>query len=159
MFQAVLHPLHRRPRLARGEAQRDHVGKHRLFHSEAAAGIARDAQAQLRGRHLERQRHDRVQGERAHEVRQDVVALVAGEMLSDYHGALDRRAGVARVAHVETNAVRRGRKRGIGIAVCEAAIAHDVRADSFVQDRRVRRDRRFDLDHGMKRFVVDLDQL
>ena len=106
VLEAVLDPLHRRAGLARRQAHQDNVGKHRLLHAEAAAGVAGIAVAQPVGRHLEREGHHRVQRERAHEIGGDVVAGIAGKVLGDHHPALDRRARVAREARRQRHTVR-----------------------------------------------------
>jgi hypothetical protein len=151
----VLDPLDRRSRFARSQAQRDDVGEHRLLHAEAAPGVARHPQAQLRGRHPEREGHHRVQGKRAHEVGQHVVAFAARQMLRHDHEALDRGAGIGRIADRQAHAMGSGCKGSIGIAIDEAPIADDIGADRLVQHGRPDSDGRVDAGGRGERFVLD----
>ena len=89
VFQPVLNPFHRRAGLAGGQAHQHDIRKDRLLDAEAASGITRHAVAQLVARHLERQRHHRMQRKRAHEVGERVVAFVFAHVFGDHHSALD----------------------------------------------------------------------
>ena len=159
VLEAVLDPLDRRTGLARGQAHQHRIGEHRLLDAEAAARVAGHAVAQLVAGHLERERHHRVQRERAHEVGHDVVAAVIGPMLGDDDTALDRRAGVARVAHGQGDPARRAREGLVGRAIAEATIGDDVAADRFMQDHCRLVDRGVDLDERRQGCVVDLDEV
>ena len=134
MLQPILDPFDRTSRLARGEAHRDDVREDRLLDAEASAGIPRAAQPQPRARNPQRQRHHRMQRERTLEVGQDVVAVLP-EVLGDHDEPLDRRTCVARITHRDRRPVLGACERGVGIAVAEVSIAHDVRADVAVQQR------------------------
>lgn len=151
--------FHRRARLTRCEAHQHDIGKHRLLHAEAAARIARRLVTQTIRRHIERHRHHGVQRKRTHEIRGDVVAFVARQILRDHHAAFDRRTRIARVVRDQLHPMRRLFKRCLRIAVAEMPVADHVRADAVVQHRRIVPDRLFDRCHRIEHRVFDLDEI
>ncbi len=126
MLEPILDPFDRPAGDARGDADEHHVRHEALLDAEAAAGVGRRAQAQPIARHLERARHHRVQAERPHEIGEDVVGVFARVVRGDDPVGLDRRAGIARVADLDRDAVRRRGEGRVGIAVAERAVARDV---------------------------------
>ena len=156
MLQPILDPFHRASRLARGEEHRDDVGENGLLGAEAPTGILRAAQPQPRAGNPQRPRHHRMQRERALEVGQHVVAVVP-EVFGHDDEPLDRRARIARIAHRDRHPVRGARERSVGVAVAEAPVAHDVRADVAVQQRCAGRGRGDRIDHRVELAVLDLD--
>ena len=159
MFEPVFDPLHRCTGLARREAHQHDIREHRLLHAEAAARIARRLVTQTVRGHVERHRHHRVQRERPHEIRRDVVAFVARQILRDHHAAFDRRARVARIMRDDFHAMRRSFECGFRLAIVKAPVADHIRADAFVQERRVVLRRLLDRRDWIEHRVFDLDQV
>ena len=91
-------------------------------------GIPGTAKAETRAGDAQGAGHDRVQGERALEVGEDVVAVVS-EVLGDHDEALDGGAGVAGVVDGDSDAVVGGCECGVRVAVVQVAVADDVGAD------------------------------
>ena len=141
MFKPILDPFHRPACDARRDCHQHDVGKDRLLDAEAAAGIRRRAQAQAIARHLQRTRHHRMQAERSLEIGEYVVGIFAGIVFGDDAVGFDRRAGVARIANVDADAMRCFRERALRIAVAKRALADDVAVDRRMQNRRVGRQR------------------
>ena len=79
----------------------------------------------------------------------------SGEL--DVDEPLDRGARIARIAHRDRHPVRGARERSVGVAVAEAPVAHDVRADVAVQQRCAGRGRGDRIDHRVELAVLDLD--
>ena len=159
MLEPILDPLDRPAAHPRGDRDQHDVGEHALFDAEAAAGIRRRAQPETMARHFQRPRHDAVQAERPHEVRQHVVGVFGRIVVGDDAVGFDRRAGIARVVHGDRDAVRGLRQHLLGIAVAEAAFAGEIAAQALVQHRLRRIERRERIDHRGQRLVVDLDQV
>ena len=156
MLQPILDPFHRTSNLARGEAHRDDVREDGLFDAEAPTGIPRAAQPQPRAGNPQRPRHHRMQRERTLEVGQHVIAVVP-EVFGHDDEPLDRGARIARIAHRDRHPVRGARECSVGVAVAEAPVAHDVRADFAVQQRCAGRRRGGRIDHRVELAVLDLD--
>ncbi len=159
MFEPVLDPFHRTAGKLRGNADQHDIGKHRLLVAEAAAGIGRRTKAEAAARHFQRARHHRMQAERAHEIREHVIGVLARIVFGDDAAGLHRRAGIARIADGDGDRARGLCESLLRVAVAEAALAHEIGAQLFVQDRAGRIERRDRVDHGCKRFVIDLDQI
>lgn len=115
--------------------------------------------AQLVAGHAQRHRHDRMQGERPHEVGADVVAFFVRQVFGDHHRSFDRGAGVARVLSLDLDHMGRLGKSGLRVAIAEMAVADDVGTDAFVQDGGAVADRVIDRGDGWQRRVRDLDQV
>ena len=96
VLEPVLRPAHGHAELARGEAHQDDVDVHGRLDPEAAAGVGRGDQPQLRALEAERGSRDRMQRERPLEVRpgrEDAARLVP---VGDDAVALERAARPAR---------------------------------------------------------------
>ena len=159
MLEPVLDPFHRPAGDAGGDRGQHDIGKHRELDAEAAAGVGRDAQSQLRAGHAQRARHHRVGAERALEIRQHVVALVGRPVFRDDDVALHRGEGVARIAAGQRDAGVRLRERALGVAVGEFADRDLVALGLGMQQRRRRLARGARVDHGCERLVVDAHQV
>ena len=149
MLQAVLDPAHGDAELARREAHQDDVREDRGLDPERAARVGRRDQAQLRAGEAERAGRDRVQRERALEVRPRGERALGGVPVRDDAVALDRRAAPAREAEALAHDEVGFRERGVDVAVVERAVG----------DACVGLDRGLRVEHGLERLVLDLDQL
>ena len=99
-----------------------------------------------------------MEGERALEVGQDLVAVLA-EVLGDHDEALDGSAGVAGVVDGDSDAVVGVGEGGVGIAVEEVAVADDVGADFGVERGGVGGGRRGRVDDRVELPVLDFDSV
>ena len=160
MFEPVFHPFHRCAGLAGCQAHHDDVGENSLLYAEATARVARYAVAQLVARHLQRHRHDRMQGERSHEIGEDVIALIARQVLGDDNTTLHRSACVSRVMNRGADGANTRRvERRLWVTISERPVRDDVGAHGFMQHRRRLRERLFNLqDHGQW-LILDLNEV
>ena len=145
VLEPVLRPAHGHAELARGEADQHDVDVDRRLDPEAAARVRRRDQPQLRALQAERRGGDRVQRERALEVRprgQDAAGLVP---VRDDAVALDRAGGPAREREALGDDEVGGREGRVRVAVREGAVGDDLAA--------------LGVEHGLERLVLDLDQL
>ena len=99
-----------------------------------------------------------MQRERALEIGDHVIAGLAGIVGRDQAEALDRRAGIARIAHGGLDPVDRARERSLGLAVAELSPADQVGPDRLVEDRCFRRQGGFRIDHGGQGLVARVDR-
>ena len=83
------------------------------------------------------------------------MRIVFGDHAVGLHG----RSGVARIVRGHRNCVCGRGKSGIGIAVGEQALAHQIAADRLVKKGRIVGERRFRIDHRRTLAVLDLDQV
>jgi hypothetical protein len=157
MFKSCLDPFNRTAGFARGQSHQHDVWKHCVLRAEAAAGIGRRLEAQPVRWHAERQCHDRVHRQRALEIRGDLVGVFARQMLGGNDKGFERRAGIARIARRNRNAVRRGGECRFGFAIAKCAIADDVGANRRMQQWRIRRGRRLRINDGRQGPVFDRD--
>ena len=159
MLEPILDPFDRPAGHACRECDQHDIGEDALLDPEAAAGIGRRAQPQAIARHLERARDDRVNAEGALEIGRHVIGVEAGVVFRDHAIGLDRRAGVARIIHLDREPVRCRREGAFRIAVAEGALAREVAAEARMQHRRLRRQGRTRIDDGGERPVVGLDEI
>ena len=116
------------------------------------------AKAQARAGDAEGAGHYRVEGVRALEVGEDLVAVLAA-VLGDHDEALDGSAGVAGVVDGDSDAVVGVGEGGVGVAVEEVAVADDVGADFGVEQGGVGGGGRVRGDDGVAFPVLDFDSL
>ena len=157
MFEPCLDPFDRPPGFARRQRHQHDVRKDRVLRPKAAAGIGRRFEAQPVPRNPERQRHDRVHRQGPLEIRGDLVSILTGQVLGDHDKGFERRAGIARIAGRDRNAVRRHAERRRGIAIAKGAVADDVRTDGRMQQRRIRQSGGFGIEDGRQRPILDRD--
>src|SRR4029077_7350210 len=98
------------------------IGKKALLDAETAAGIRWRAQPQPVAWNLQRPRQHRVDAERPLKIGQHVVRVFARLLIGDDAIGFDRRAGVARIANVDAEAMRRARKRLLRLAVAKGPV-------------------------------------
>ena len=135
MLQPILDPLDRPAGLARRQSEQDDVRIHALFDTEAAPARWRGDQAELMPFHAERIAGDRVQRERALEIRPDRITAVAGiEVRNDTVG-FDRRRVHARIVDLACDDLRRLGELRLRITVLECAFVNDVAAEFLMQHR------------------------
>ena len=147
VLQPILDPFDRTARQARRRRHQHDVGCQALLDPETPPRIRRGAKPQAVGRHAERHRHDRVQGEGPLEGCGDVVGVGVGVVLGDDAEAFDRRGGVARIGDLDRDRAVRGREGGLGVAVPEMPFADAYRTGIPRAGRRG------------QRLVVDTDML
>ena len=138
MFEPVLDPFDRTPGGARRRGDQNDVGKDALLDAKAAAGIRRRAQPQPIARHLQRPRQHRMDAERPLEIGEHIVGVFAGVIVGDHAIGFDRRAGIARIADIDTDPMRRRRKGLLRIAVAKGPVAGDIAVKAIMQHRRIR---------------------
>ena len=138
MLEPVLDPFDRAPGRARCRGDQHDVGEDALLDAETAAGIRRRAQPQAIAGHFQRPRQHRMDAERALEIGEDIVSVFAGVVVGDHAIGFDRRAGIAGIADVDTDAMRCRRKGPLRIAVAKGPVAGDVAAKAIMQHRRIR---------------------
>ena len=149
VLQPVLDPAHRDAELPRGEAHEDDGGEHRRLDPEGPARVGRRDQAQLGAGQPERRGGDRVQRERALEVRPGGERALGGVPVRDDAVALDGRAAPAWEAEALADDEVGACQRTVDVAVVERAVG----------DARVGLGSRFRVEDGVERLVLDLDQL
>ena len=159
VLHPVLRPAHRPTGRAGREGEGDDVDEGGLLDPEASAGVPRRAKPQARTRHPERPRHDRMQGVRPLEIRMDLVDPFAREPRRGDHDPFDGRADVAGIFDLDLDAARRGTERGFRIAVAEAPLVDEVRAERPVEHRRRGVERLPGVDDRGTRSVLDLHPL
>ena len=159
MLEAVLGPLDRHADEARHGRDQHHVRVHRLLDAEAAAGVGRRDHAQAVAGDVERAGHQRLQHERALEIRPDRVAVRVWLELRNYPVGLHRRGDRAGEAVVVLERAVGAREGAVRVAVLELALLRDVGAGLFEKQRRAGRDRIVKVRDAGQRLVVDFDQL
>src|SRR6202011_4520200 len=102
---------------------------------------------------------DRMQTEGSLEIGEYVVRIFTGIVFGDDAVRFDRRGGVARVADVDTDAMRSFRERALRVTVTKRALADDVAVDRRMQKRRVDRCGSGRVDHSGQRAIAHLDQI
>ena len=159
MLQAIFDPFHRPPGDPRRYGDQHDIGKYRLLDAEAAAGVPRRPQPKSVARDLQRPRHDRMQAERSLEIGQHVVGALCGIVFGDDAIGFDRRAGIARIADIDADAVRGGGKGALGIAVTKDALADDITVRFRMERGSIRRCRRERIDHRRQWSIADFDEI
>ncbi len=150
MLEPVLDPSDRHAELPRREAEQDDVRVDGRLDAVAATRVRRRDQPQPRTGQPEGGRGDRVEGERALEVRPGRERSGRRVPLRDHAVALDRGGAPAREREaLPHDQVSIGERRG-RLAVGERAIRGDEPG---------RRGGRQRVEHRLERLVVDLDQL
>jgi len=157
IFQPVAGPLDVAPELPCREGDEQLLRIERGLAAEAAADIRRH-HAQPVARHVERFRQrvaDDPGNLRRRIKRQRILAGgVFGQIGAVLHG--ERR--LAAHAKAAADPHRRSLHLGIDIAALELTRQQHVGAGAFVQQRRIRPDRGFRIDHDRQRLEIDLDQ-
>jgi hypothetical protein len=100
-----------------------------------------------------------MQTEGSLEIGEYVVHIFTGIVFGDNAVSFDRRAGVARVANVDADAMCSFRERALWVAVTKRALADDVAVDRRMQKRRVGRCGSDRVDHSGQRAIAHLDQI
>lgn len=159
MFEPVLDPFDRTLRDARGSSDQHDVWKHALLDAKAAAGIRRRAQPQAIALYFQRAGDHGVDAERTLKIGQHLIGILAGIVRGDDAIGLDRRAGVAGIANVDGETMRRVRKGLLGVAIAEGAIAGEVAGKAVMQHGRARRECTERIDDGAARTIFDVDEL
>ena len=137
MLETILHPFDRPTGTLRGDAHQDDIRKDRLLDAEAAAGIGRRSDSQLRALATQRLRHHRVNREWTLKIAENVVDALAGLVVGHNDIALERRLRVARVVDSERHyAVGFGEFR-VRISIGEMAVGRYIRSDRGMHQRRV----------------------
>ena len=159
VLEPVFGPFHRHADEAAHGRYQHHVGVHRLLDAETAARIGRRDHAQAIAGNVEAGRHQRLQHERALEVRPDRVAVRMRLEVRDHAVGFHRRRDRARVTVLVAEHPPGAGERAVRVAVLETALLGDVAARLLEQQRRVRRDRILEERDALQRLVLDLDQL
>ena len=95
-----------------------------------------------------------MQTEGSLEIGEYVVRIFTGIVFGDDAVRFDRRAGVARVADVDADAMRGFRESALRVAVTKRALADDVAVDRRMQKRRVGRCGSDRVDHTGQRAIL-----
>ena len=128
MLHPVFDPLDRAPRNPGRDRHQHGIGCDALLHAETAARIRRRANAQARGRHLQRHRHNGLDGERALKVGQHVIDVFMGVVVCDQAEALNRAREAARIDGVDRHHMGRRRECLLNVAVIERPLGDQVAA-------------------------------
>ena len=159
MFEPVLDPLEGRAQNPTRGREHDDGGKHCLFDPETAAAVGRGDQSQAVARHLERAGHQRVQNERALEVRPHGIALGRRLEMGDDAGALHRCCRLTGVTPIQPDDMIGGGERGVRVAVGKGAPVDPVGPGVLVHQRRVIGECLDRIDDRGQRLVLDRDRI